>query len=63
VLEGGQVRFPRAGAAIRTLSGLLHSAAPAEQVRALVDPSSPAVPLTGLTLLPPLDAQEVWRPG
>ncbi len=63
ILEGGQVRFLRSSAPVRTLSGLLHSPAPAEQIRSLVDPNSPALPLTGLTLLPPLDNQEVWAAG
>jgi 2-dehydro-3-deoxy-D-arabinonate dehydratase len=63
VLEGDQVRLLPSRAPGRTLSALLHSPAPAEQVRTLLDPSSPAVPLSGLTLLPPLDEQEVWAAG
>lgn len=63
VLEGEQVRFLRADATIRTLSGLLHSPAPAQQVRSLLDPSTVPVALSGLRLLPPLDAQEVWAAG
>ncbi len=63
VLEGNQLRFLRPYASIRTLSGLLHSADPAAEIRSLVDSASPAVALSGLTLLPPLDAQEVWAAG
>ncbi len=63
VLEGDQVRFLRPDASIRTLSGILHSGNPAEQIRKLVDPSSPTVSLAELTLLAPLDQQEVWAAG
>lgn len=63
LLDGNRVRFLRPDASIRTLAGLLHSPAPTEQIHKLVDQSAPAVSLTELTLLPPLDDQEVWAAG
>lgn len=59
IVEQGQVRFvPK-----HDLSTILHHAQPAAFARELLRDASPAVALEGLTLLPPLDRQEVWAAG
>src|SRR5262245_33320074 len=63
-LAEGRVRFltmnRRAG--VRGLSDLLHSEHPAALARELLE-GSEGVPLTEVTLLAPLDQQEVWAAG
>jgi 2-dehydro-3-deoxy-D-arabinonate dehydratase len=48
---------------MRTLSDVLHSDNPASLARDLVDDSARNLPLRELTLLAPLDEQEVWAAG
>jgi 2-dehydro-3-deoxy-D-arabinonate dehydratase len=45
------------------LSDVLHAADPAALARELIDDGARSYPLGDLTLLPPLDAQEVWAAG
>jgi 2-dehydro-3-deoxy-D-arabinonate dehydratase len=47
----------------RTLAELLAAPDPTSLVYQLLDPSVTVVPLTGVTLLPPIDEQEVWAAG
>jgi 2-dehydro-3-deoxy-D-arabinonate dehydratase len=63
VLEEGRVRILRQNREPCTLSGLLHSEAPGTLVQSLLDESHSAVALSDLTLLAPVDAQEVWAAG
>jgi 2-dehydro-3-deoxy-D-arabinonate dehydratase len=46
-----------------SLSDILHSENPAALARELIDDHAPQVPLHDLTLLPPVDQQEVWAAG
>jgi 2-dehydro-3-deoxy-D-arabinonate dehydratase len=45
------------------LSSLLHADSPGLVVQSLLDDSHSAIPLHELTLLPPIDQQEVWAAG
>lgn len=47
----------------RSLSDVLHAADPAWLARSLVDGSSPELALSSVTLLPPVDHQEIWAAG
>jgi 2-dehydro-3-deoxy-D-arabinonate dehydratase len=51
------------GGQYRSLTEILESDNPAETVRFLVDSGSPRVPLSSVSLLAPLDEQEVWAAG
>jgi 2-dehydro-3-deoxy-D-arabinonate dehydratase len=51
------------GGQYRSLTEVLESDNPAETVRFLVDSGSPRLPLSSVSLLPPLDEQEVWAAG
>src|SRR5258708_2698597 len=46
-----------------TLNSILHGPNPAGTVRSLCDPLQPAIPLTDVRLLAPVDRQEVWAAG
>jgi 2-dehydro-3-deoxy-D-arabinonate dehydratase len=48
---------------MRSLSDILHSDNPVSVAHDLLDDQAPNMPLTDLTLLPPLDRQEVWAAG
>jgi len=48
---------------MRTLSDVLHSSQPASVAHDLIDDSARNLPLHELTLLAPLDEQEVWAAG
>jgi 2-dehydro-3-deoxy-D-arabinonate dehydratase len=48
---------------LHSLSDVLHADDPAALARELIDDSAHRYPLGDLTLLPPLDAQEVWAAG
>jgi 2-dehydro-3-deoxy-D-arabinonate dehydratase len=61
LLEGDLLRPLSRGAT--ALSDLLHAADVAEQVRTLADRSEPAIPLAAVTLLAPVDRQEIWGAG
>jgi 2-dehydro-3-deoxy-D-arabinonate dehydratase len=63
VLADGHVGFLRPEGGRRTLSDLLHADDPAALARSLLDDRAPAVPVDSVTLLPPLDQQEVWAAG
>ena len=65
VVEEGHVRFLDAVdyVGMRSLSDVLHSNNPAGVARDLIDDSARSVPLRDLTLLAPLDRQEVWAAG
>jgi 2-dehydro-3-deoxy-D-arabinonate dehydratase len=58
IIENAQARF----LAARPLGDVLHADDPAGAARALLGDAAP-VPLGELTLLPPLDQQEVWAAG
>jgi 2-dehydro-3-deoxy-D-arabinonate dehydratase len=61
----GHVRFLDMDAyvGLRTLSDLLHADNPAGLVRELVADGARSYPLGDLTLLAPVDAQEIWAAG
>jgi 2-dehydro-3-deoxy-D-arabinonate dehydratase len=65
VVSEGHVRFLDLEdyVGMRTLSDVLHSDNPASVAHDLIDDSARNLPLRDLTLLPPLDAQEVWAAG
>src|SRR3989442_13707864 len=48
---------------MRSLSDILHSDNPAGVAHDLIDDRAGNVPLRDLTLLPPIDQQEVWAAG
>src|SRR5438445_273485 len=48
---------------VRTLSDVLHAADPRGLARDLIDDQTRTLPLDEVTLLPPLDRQEVWAAG
>src|SRR5438132_9364984 len=48
---------------MRSLSDVLHSDNPASVAHDLIDDNARNMPLRDLTLLPPVDAQEVWAAG
>jgi 2-dehydro-3-deoxy-D-arabinonate dehydratase len=58
VIEGNQARFLKPC----SLGDVLHAADPAAAARALLG-DAPAVALETLSLLPPIDRQEVWAAG
>ncbi len=62
VLSNGRVRFLRFSGATRCLADVLHAADPAGLARSLVEPGD-GTAVAELTLLPPVDAQEVWAAG
>jgi 2-dehydro-3-deoxy-D-arabinonate dehydratase len=63
IVAADQVRLLKLDGPARTLSGILHSHDPRAVASAHVDPHSPAEPLTAVTLLAPVDLQEVWAAG
>jgi 2-dehydro-3-deoxy-D-arabinonate dehydratase len=65
VLQDDHVRFLDLEdyAGIHALSDILHSEHPATLAHDLIDDRSHAWPLAELTLLPPIDRQEVWAAG
>ena len=48
---------------LRSLSDILHAENPSKTARDLLDPEVRQIPLSNVTLLPPLDRQEVWAAG
>ena len=60
ILETGRVRLLNGA---QTLSAVLHAADPAGHARSLVRPDDPGAPVESLSLLAPLDDQEVWAAG
>src|SRR5260370_6936171 len=48
---------------MRSLSDILHSDNPAGVAQDLIDDRSRNLPLRDLTVLPPIDEQEVWAAG
>jgi 2-dehydro-3-deoxy-D-arabinonate dehydratase len=64
VVADGYVRFLNLqSGGFRTLSDVLHADRPASVARSLVDEEAPRVSLANLTLLPPVDRQEIWAAG
>lgn len=65
LVEEGHVRLLATDAlvGIRSLSDVLHADNPASLASSLIDENASAVPLHDLTLLAPLDKQEVWAAG
>ena len=65
LVSEGRVHLLRRGGASgpNTLSGFLHADDPAALVAAHLDASDAGMPLDSVTLLPPLDEQEVWAAG
>jgi 2-dehydro-3-deoxy-D-arabinonate dehydratase len=61
VLDADSVRL--LGGKTTTLSGILHGPDPEGTVRSLLDPKQPALALTDVRFLPPVDQQEVWAAG
>src|SRR5262245_59168514 len=74
-LAGGETRLghvaeghvnllgPKASGTFPTLSDLLHAGDPIRSARDLVDAKTRPVPLRDVTLLAPIDQQEVWAAG
>jgi 2-dehydro-3-deoxy-D-arabinonate dehydratase len=64
-VEEGHVRFLDIAhyPGMRSLSDVLHARDPGATARALIDDASPWVSLEDVTLLAPLDRQEVWAAG
>src|SRR5262249_48285198 len=65
VVTQDQVRFLalERAAGVQSLSDVLHAPDPAAVVRNLIDDRAGAQPLETLTLLAPIDQQEVWAAG
>jgi 2-dehydro-3-deoxy-D-arabinonate dehydratase len=64
IVSDGYVRFlDLQTSGFRTLADLLHTDHPARVASAFVDEDAPRVPLAEVTLLPPVDQQEVWAAG
>lgn len=61
----GHIRFLdlEGSAGVHALSDILHSANPADLAHDLIDDRAGNVPVRDLTLLPPIDQQEVWAAG
>jgi 2-dehydro-3-deoxy-D-arabinonate dehydratase len=61
----GHVHFlsPKPSGTSPTLSDLLHAGDPVRSARELVDPTTRPVPVRDITLLAPIDRQEVWAAG
>src|SRR5208282_4865254 len=62
IVEEDHVRFLNLND-FGSLSDVLHSNHPAAVARDLIDEDGRRVPLRDLTLLPPIDHQEVWAAG
>jgi 2-dehydro-3-deoxy-D-arabinonate dehydratase len=63
IVAADQVRLLKLAGPARTLSDILHSHDPQAVASAHIDPIGPAEPLTAVTLLAPVDLQEVWAAG
>lgn len=64
VLEGERIApLEMPGDQYQTLFDILESESPAATVEFLLSPDVPRVPLDSITLLPPIDRQEVWAAG
>jgi 2-dehydro-3-deoxy-D-arabinonate dehydratase len=65
MLAGDHVRLlaQDEAAGIRSLSDILHVENPRDLLQGLRNGSSPAIPLAEVTLLAPIDQQEVWAAG
>src|SRR5262245_28176593 len=65
IVEEGHVRFLDLEdfLGMRSLSDVLHADHPSSLARDLIDDRIPHQPLSDLTLLAPLDQQEVWAAG
>jgi 2-dehydro-3-deoxy-D-arabinonate dehydratase len=65
LLSGGTVRFSAGPGltAAPSLSDVLHARSPGEAARTLFAAHGPTLALADVTLLPPIDEQEVWAAG
>jgi 2-dehydro-3-deoxy-D-arabinonate dehydratase len=65
VLEGGDIRLLDLSQVdnVLTLSDILHSPNPLGMAKFLIDPNAAPIALESVTLLAPLDHQEVWAAG
>jgi 2-dehydro-3-deoxy-D-arabinonate dehydratase len=64
IVEGDAVRpLSLASGQFRSLHDILEADHPSEAVRFMLDASAKSLPLGTVTLLPPIDAQEVWAAG
>jgi 2-dehydro-3-deoxy-D-arabinonate dehydratase len=64
VVADGQVRFlDLQTGGFGSLSDVLHADRPASIANSLVDENAPRVALANVTLLPPVDRQEIWAAG
>lgn len=65
VVADGHVRFLdlEHSGGFRTLSDVLHADQPARVAQSLIDDDAPRLSLSDVTVLPPLDHQEVWAAG
>ena len=63
VMAGEQVRLLRPASAGGSLSDVLHAENPAERLQELIDDGAQPVPFREVTLLAPIDRQEVWAAG
>src|SRR5262249_54659684 len=63
VLGEGHVQLLELAAGFRTLSDVLHAVHPARIVASWLDEQSPKLNLADVTLLAPIDQQEVWAAG
>lgn len=61
ILEGGDVRLLDLGG--QTLSDVLHTEQPARTANDFIAADSPKIPVDEVTLLAPIDRQEVWAAG
>ncbi len=61
VVEGENIRLLNLKGL--SLADCLHAKNPSAAVLEHLDPNSPQLPLKGMTLLPPVDQQEVWAAG
>jgi 2-dehydro-3-deoxy-D-arabinonate dehydratase len=64
VVEGDVIRpLSLAAGQYRSLTEILDAPDPAEAVRFMIDASAKPLPLGSVSLLPPIDEQEVWAAG
>jgi 2-dehydro-3-deoxy-D-arabinonate dehydratase len=63
ILDGDHIRPLILNGGARTISDLLAAPDPASLANRLLDPSGAVIPVSSVTLLPPIDRQEVWAAG
>ncbi len=63
LLDGEQISPVGPKEGYNTLAEVLESPEPAQTVKTLIDPAGGTRPLDRVTVLPPIDSQEVWAAG